>query len=82
MVVFKSGLFSRISFSRIFLTVILVMNFDMRKSSCFMFLKSQFFSSVTSFFKCSSGVSFYLVLPRRSLHGCGRYFFGHVVFPE
>ena len=40
-----------------FLSVIHVMNFDVRISSCFMFLKSQFCFSVTSFFQCSSGVS-------------------------
>ena len=34
----------------------LVISFDTRRSSCFMFLKSQFFSIVI-FFQCSSGVS-------------------------
>ena len=31
--------------------------FDVRRSSCFMSSKSQFFSSVISFSQCSSGVS-------------------------
>ena len=48
--------FSRMSFSRNFLSVMLVMKFDMSKSSFFISLNSQFFSSVISFFQCFSGV--------------------------
>ena len=57
-VFFKLRVFSRMSFSRSFLSVILVMNFDMSRSSYSMSLVSHVFSSVIIFFQCSKGVSF------------------------
>ena len=45
-------------FSRSFLSVMLVINFDMSRSSCLMSLNSHVLSNVISFFQCSSGVSF------------------------
>ena len=50
--------FSRISFSRGFLSVMLVISFDMRRSSCLISLNSQFFSSSINFLQSSSAVSF------------------------
>ena len=73
-VVLKFMVFSRMSFSRSFLSIMLVMNFDINRSSCFMSLKSQFFlrvlvfSNVLLLFHCLH------VLPGRSLHGCVRCF--------
>ena len=58
MVVFRLRVFSRPSFSRSFLSVMLVMNFDMSRSSCLMSLNPHVFSSVFSFSQCSAGVSF------------------------
>ena len=65
MVVFRLRVYSRIYFSRGFLSVMLVINFDMIRSSCLISLNSQFFSSVINFFQCSSGVSFSSCLAQR-----------------
>ena len=47
--------FLQITISRSFLSVMLVMNFDMSKFSCFLSLKSQFLSNVISFLQCFPG---------------------------
>ena len=56
--VFKFNVFSLISFSCNFLSVMLVMNFDISRSSGWISINSQSFSSDTSFRQLSSGVSF------------------------
>ena len=58
--------FSRMSFSRSLLSVMLVISFDINRSSCFMSLKSQFFSRVISFVQCSSGVSISFYFAQKS----------------
>ena len=59
---FEIQCFSRMSFSRSFLSVMLVINLEICRSSCLMSLNSQFFSRETNFLRCSSGVSFSGVL--------------------